>query len=329
MTEQRFKAFVAKGDGTGDVEDRSTGELPAGEVLIRVAYSDVNYKDALALHPKSRVVSEYPAVPGIDLAGTVVTSDDNRFEQGDHVICTSYTLGVGHDGGYSELARVPADWVVPMPEGLTAREAMLIGTAGFTAALSIYRMEEVGVRPDDGPILVTGATGGVGSMAIGMLKRKGFTVTASTGKLNSETYLRELGADDVIHRDTLIPEKPAHLKKMKWAGVVDATGGATLTAILPAVKQNGAVALSGLTAGIEFSTSVMPFILRGVSLLGVDSGFCPMAVREHIWQRIATDLYPEHLNNMLEEEVGMEELPRVMNRLLEGQAQGRTLVRIG
>ncbi|AOM84204.1 oxidoreductase [Salisediminibacterium beveridgei] len=329
MTEQRFKAFVAKGDGTGDLEERATGELPAGEVLIRVAYSDVNYKDALALHPKSRVVSEYPAIPGIDLAGTVVASDDRRFDKGDQVICTSYTLGVGHDGGYSELARVPADWVVPMPEGLTAREAMLIGTAGFTAALSIHRMEQVGVTPDDGPILVTGATGGVGSMAIGMLKRKGFTVTASTGKLESEPYLRELGADDVIHRDTLIPEKPAHLKKMMWAGVVDATGGAPLAAILPAVKQNGAVALSGLTAGIEFSTSVMPFILRGVALLGVDSGFCPMNVREQIWQRTATDLYPEHLNNMLEEEVAMEELPRVMNRLLEGKAQGRTLVRIG
>lgn len=329
MTEQSFKAFVAKGDGTGDVMERTTADLPAGEVLIRVAYSDVNYKDALAMHPKSRVVSDYPAVPGIDLAGTVVSSEDSRFQKGDEVICTSYTLGVGHDGGYSELARVPADWVVPMPKGLTAKEAMLIGTAGFTAALSIHRLEEVGITPDDGPILVTGATGGVGSMAIGMLKRKGFTVTASTGKLDSETYLRELGADDVIHRDSLIPDKPAPLAKMAWAGVVDATGGAPLAAILPSVKQGGAVALSGMTAGMEFSTSVIPFILRGVALLGVDSGFCPMEVRKKIWERTATDLYPEHLMKMLEEEVQMEELPRVMNRLLEGKAQGRTLVRIG
>ena len=329
MKNETFQAFLAKGDGTGEVVNRTLEELPAGEVTIRVSYSDVNYKDALAIHPKTKVVRDYPTVPGIDLAGTVLASDDERFKPGDRVICTSYILGVGHDGGYSEVARVPGDWVVPMPDGLTEREAMLMGTAGFTAALSIERMEEVGVSPAMGPILVTGATGGVGSMAIAMLKKRGYSVTASTGKLASESYLRELGADEVIHRDSLIPERPAPLQKTVWAGVVDATGGAPLAAILPAVKQGGAVALSGMTAGVEFTTTVMPFILRGVSILGVDSGFCPMDVRKKVWTRAAGDLYPENLERTLEEEVTIGELPRIFNRLLEGQAVGRTLVRLG
>ncbi|GEL09082.1 oxidoreductase [Salisediminibacterium halotolerans] len=325
---QPFRAFSASGNGTGEVVQKNEEQLPEGNVVIEVFYSGVNYKDALALDPKSKVASGYPITPGIDLSGKVVSSSDPRFKEGDDVICTSYELGVGHDGGYAEYARVPADWVVPLPEGLTLREAMIIGTAGFTAAMSIHRLEENGLDPSQEPILVTGSTGGVGSMAISMLNERGYSVTASTGKDSEHDYLYRLGANDVIHRDELNPEQRRPLDRQRWAAAVDATGGAPLAYILSSVKQHGAVAVSGLTAGIDIPTTVVPFILRGVDLLGIDSSYCPMPLREKVWQRAATDLKPAHLEDIVQQEIGLDGLNEAIAGVVQGQARGRTLVNV-
>ncbi|SES14635.1 acryloyl-CoA reductase [Salipaludibacillus aurantiacus] len=326
MTDQ-FKAFLANGNGEGEIVSRTFDDLPQGEVTIRVHYSGVNYKDGLAMNAKTKVAKGYPLVPGIDLAGEVTASEDPAFTAGDLVIVTSYELGVGHDGGYSEYARVPAEWVVPLPEGLTTREAMIIGTAGFTAALSVHRLEERGLTPEDEPVLVTGSTGGVGSMAVAMLSRRGYSVTASTGKETEHDYLKKLGAKDIISREEVTPEKPRPLQAQRWAAAVDPTGGKPLASILSAVKQGGAVAASGLTAGTELPATVMPFILRGVDLLGIDSGFCPMEVRKKVWERAATDLKPDHLNEIASE-ISLEELSGALKDILENKVRGRVLVKL-
>lgn len=240
---------------------------------------------------------------------------------------TSYELGVSHFGGYSEYARVPGDWIIPLPENLSLSEAMVFGTAGFTAALSVHKLEQAGVKPEDGSILVSGATGGVGSMAVAMLKKRGYHVTASTGKESEHDYLKHLGAQDIIPREELSPEKVRALSKQRWAGAVDPVGGKTLATILSETKYGGAVAVSGLTAGTSVPTTVFPFILRSVNLLGIDSVYCPIETRKTIWNRIADDLKPEGLDEM-KNEITFDQLPQTLSDILEGKTRGRTIVKV-
>ncbi len=314
----------------GAVESRivevTLDDLDPGDVVIRVAYSSVNYKDALAATGAGRILKRFPLIGGIDLAGTVVSSATPAFQEGDAVLVTGYDLGVAHDGGYAGFARVPADWVVPIPDGLTAREAMAIGTAGFTAALSIARLEENGLAPEAGPVLVTGATGGVGSVAVELLARLGYAVTALTGKDDQHDHLRSLGASEVLSRNGLeMGVRP--LEKATWAGAVDAVGGEVLAWLTRTTMYGGCIAVSGLTAGVELKTTVLPFILRGVSVLGIDSVMCPMPRRLALWERLAADLKPARLPKVAGE-VGLEELDGAFGTLLAGEARGRIVVRI-
>ncbi len=314
----------------GAVESRivevTLDDLDPGDVVIRIAYSSVNYKDALAATGAGRILKRFPLIGGIDLAGTVVSSATPAFQEGDAVLVTGYDLGVAHDGGYAGFARVPADWVVPIPDGLTAREAMAIGTAGFTAALSIARLEENGLAPEAGPVLVTGATGGVGSVAVELLARLGYAVTALTGKDDQHDHLRSLGASEVLSRNGLeMGVRP--LEKATWAGAVDAVGGEVLAWLTRTTMYGGCIAVSGLTAGVELKTTVLPFILRGVSVLGIDSVMCPMPRRLALWERLAADLKPARLPKVAGE-VGLEELDGAFGTLLAGEARGRIVVRI-
>lgn len=328
---ENFKALlVDKKDNefSVNISNLRLNDLPEGDVVIRVAYSSVNYKDGLAATPDGNIVRNYPHVPGIDLVGTVVNSMDERFAEGDEVIATSYEIGVSHLGGYSEYARIPADWIVPLPKDLSMKEAMAYGTAGFTAALSIHQLEESGLTPDAGPVLVTGASGGVGSIAVAMLSRLGYDVVASTGKTSEHDYLYQIGAKEIISREDLQPEKIRPLDKQRWAGAVDPVGGKTLAYILSSIKYGGSVAVTGLTGGPNVPTTVFPFILRGVNLLGIDSVYCPMDVRETLWKRMADELKPVHLEKVTEE-ISFEELPGTLKAILEGKLKGRTVVKIG
>ncbi|WP_407270269.1 acryloyl-CoA reductase [Radiobacillus sp. PE A8.2] len=306
----------------------SVDDLPDTEVLIKVQYSSINYKDALATVPNSTIVKHYPFVPGIDLAGIVVESNDTRFKEGDSVIATSYEIGVSHYGGFSEYARIPADWIVPLPEGLSLQEAMIYGTAGFTAALSVHRLENNGLSPQDGKVLVTGATGGVGSMAVAMLAKLGYEVVASTGKHSAHEFLKKIGASEVIGREDVLADKIKPLDKQLWAGAVDPVGGQTLAAIVSKLKYGGGVAASGLTGGTQVPTAVFPFILRGVSLLGVDSVYCPMSLRKALWERMADDLKPVGLQHLMAGTTTLEKLPQELRRILDGNALGRTVIRL-
>lgn len=326
-----FKALVAdkreQAFSVG-VRELTLDDLPQGELLIRVRYSGVNYKDSLATMPNSTVVRTYPMVPGIDLAGEVVSSEDPRFKEGDEVIATSYGIGVTHFGGYGEYARVPAKWAVPLPQGLTMKEAMIIGTAGFTAALSIRRLEENGLTPEAGKVLVLGATGGVGSFAVALLAARGYEVEASTGKASEHGYLKQLGAASIIARDAVLGEEGKPLGAQRWSAAVDPVGGEPLAAVLSQISYGGSVATSGLTGGAKVPTTVMPFILRGVNLLGIDSVQCPMAPRLRTWQRLATDMKLADYEAFVQQEIGLEQLPAVLPTLLQGQARGRTIVRL-
>lgn len=310
----------------GRFEDTTLDELDPGEVVIRSQYSDVNYKDALAATGAGKILKRFPLIGGVDVAGTVASSSDARFKEGDAVLVTGYDLGVGHDGGYAAYTRVPADWVVPLPAGLSAFEAMAIGTAGFTAALAVERMEHNGLTPQSGPVVVCGASGGVGSVAVDILAGRGYEVTAITGKDAEHDYLRTLGAKEVLSRHTLeMGTKP--LEKSLWAGAVDPVGGATLAWLTRTMKQHGVIAACGLTGGIEVTTTVMPFILRGVSLLGIDSVQCPMELRRKVWARLTSDLRPRHLA-AITNTVAFEQLPEVFEALLKGAMKGRTVVKI-
>lgn len=325
-----FKALVVnktEEDFSVNVESLSMDDLPEGDVTIQVHYSSVNYKDGLASIPKGNIVKSYPFVPGIDLAGIVTSSGDSRYKEGDKVIVTSYELGVSHYGGYSEYARVPAEWVVPLPENLTMKEAMTFGTAGFTAALSIHQLEKNGLTPEDGPVLVTGATGGVGSMAVSMLAKRNYDVIASTGKESEHEYLKKLGAKEIISREDVTPEKIRPIGKQRWAGAIDPVGGKTLAAVLSHTQYGGSVAVSGLTGGGDVPTTVFPFILRGVNLLGIDSVYCPKDLRVTLWERMATDLKPNGLHD-IQNEVAFNELPQTLSDILAGKARGRTVVNI-
>ncbi len=319
-----FRVFDADGRVEGRVVSATVDDLSPGGVVIRSAYSSVNYKDALAATGTGRIIRRFPLIAGIDVSGTVVSSADARFREGQQVLVTGFDFGVAHDGGYAGLARVPADWVVAIPAGLSARDAMAIGTAGFTAALSIVDLEQNGLAPSQGPVVVTGATGGVGSLAVQMLAARGYQVTALTGKDGEHDFLRSLGATDVLSRNGLqMGTKP--LEKPLWAGAVDVVGGETLAWLTRTMMYNGGIASSGLTGGTDLRTTVMPFILRGVKLLGIDSVMCPMAKRMEVWRRLATDLAPHRLDAILSE-IGLEDLPKAFATLLEGAARGRHVV---
>lgn len=324
MPSDTFEALLATHDEAGaepQVTSLTRDDLPDGDVLVDVAYSTVNYKDALAARHDGQVARISPLVPGVDLAGTVLEGPG----EGTEVLAHGYEIGVARHGGYAQLARVPAGWVVPLPDGLSPREAMTLGTAGFTAALSVLELVGRGVVPDDGPVLVTGATGGVGSVAVSILARLGYEVAASTGKADAADWLRELGAAEVVDREELVSGASRPLERQRWAGAVDCVGGATLAAVLTGVRYGGAVAASGLTGGPGLKTTVMPFILRAVALLGVDSVGVDIERRREVWQRLATDLRPD-LARLEAEEIGLAEVPGAFGRILGGKMRGRTLV---
>jgi acrylyl-CoA reductase (NADPH) len=327
MTDVRA-LLAGRFDGTWErrVASLPIDDLGAGDVLIRVQYSGINFKDGLASTETGRVARLDPIVPGIDLAGVVEASDDPTIAVGSTVIAHGYDLGVAHHGGYASHTRVPGGWVVPMPTGLDARTAMLIGTAGYTAALSVAALEQHGLVPGAGPVLVTGASGGVGSVAIGMLAARGHEVVASTGKMAEAEWLRSIGASDVIDRNELTPESPRPLDKERWAGAVDCVGGATLAHVLRTLRYGASVAASGLTGGTDLPTTVLPFILRGANLLGIDSVQTPIAARRAMWQRIGDDLKPTWLDSIEYETVGLGELAPQLDRILAGGMRGRVLV---
>ncbi|EIJ81367.1 quinone oxidoreductase, YhdH/YhfP family protein [Bacillus methanolicus PB1] len=330
MTES-FKALMVnktEDDFSVNIKTISLNDLPDADVLIKVAYSGINYKDGLASIPNGKIVKSYPFVPGIDLAGVVVSSQDPRFREGDEVIATSYEIGVSHYGSYSEYARIPGDWIVPLPKGLTLKEAMVLGTAGFTAALSIHRLEENGLSPDKGKVLVTGATGGVGSLAVSMLAKRGYNVAASTGKASEHDFLHKLGAKEILSREDVYSGKMKPLDKQLWAAAIDPVGGEQLASILSKIQYGGSVAVSGLTGGSNVPATVFPFILRGVSLLGIDSVYCPMEIRKELWSRMATDLKPAPLSDHIQKEISLEQLPETLPTILKGQARGRIIVKL-
>ena len=293
-----FKALLIEeqdGQVVSVITQMDESRLDAGEVTIRVAYPSVNYTAALAATGAGKIIRRFPCVGGIDLSGVVIKSADPRFKVGDPVIATSFDIGVAHHGGYAEIARVPADWVVPLPAGLSLYEAMALGTAGFTAALAIVRMEENRLTPAKGSVIVTGATGGVGSLAVDMLAKIGYHVVALTGKESEAGYLRSLGAAEVLVRQSIDLSKIRPLDKGRWAGAVDNLGGDILAWIASTMEQGGTIASIGLAASMKLNTTVAPFILRGVSLLGIDSGYIREPYRRDVWQRLASDLRPPHL----------------------------------
>ncbi|MBT2987866.1 MAG: oxidoreductase [Candidatus Thiodiazotropha sp. (ex Ctena orbiculata)] len=323
-----YKAFRIHRDNaqhSAGIEELELQAPDQGEILIRVHYSSINYKDALAGTGKAQILRRYPLTGGIDACGEVAESSDKRFKAGDSVIVTGYELSATVDGGYAEYLRVPAEWAVPLPEGLSASQAMTLGTAGFTAALALHRMEMNSQRPDMGPVLVTGATGGVGCLAVNIFDGEGFDVHAVTGKSDQHAYLEHLGAQEVLQREQVSTYHHA-LERGLWGGAVDNVGGEMLSSITRKIRPWGNIAAIGLAGGHELNTTVMPFILRGVSLLGVDSAGCPYGIREEIWQRLANDLKPRHLDDILSQTVSMEQLPEVFDQMLAGQIMGRTLV---
>lgn len=325
-----FKAYLIEekeGKTQSGFVSMDESQLDAGGVTIKVAYSSVNYKDALAATGVGRIIRRYPCVGGIDISGVVESSADSRFKPGDKVIATSFDIGVAHHGGYAEYARVPADWVVALPEGLSLFDAMALGTAGFTATLGIIRMEENGLTPAKGPVIVTGATGGVGSIAIDILAMQGYQVTALTGKEAEFDYLKRLGAAEVMLRSSLDLSRIRPLDKALWAGAVDNLGGDVLAWIASTMKQGGTIASIGLAASTTLNTTVMPFILRGACLLGVDSGYIGEPYRSAVWQRLANDLRPRHLLEITRT-IGFDDLPDVFDDFLKGRARGRVVVEI-
>ena len=325
----QFRAFRIHGNPhRSGGEDISIDDLNIGEVTIKVDWSCVNYKDALAGTGQGKILRQFPLVGGIDVAGHVVESRDPRFREGDAVLVTGSGLSETRDGGYSEYARLEADWVVPLPPTLSLREAMAIGTAGFTAALCLWRMQSVGQKPEMGPIVVTGATGGVGMLAIDIFSRAGFEMHAITGKPEQFEALIALGARQCIARAGLyLGQRP--LESATWAGAVDNVGGELLSGLTRMIRPWGSIASCGLAGGIELHTTVMPFIIRGVSLLGINSSGTPYPVRVDLWQRLAQEWRPRHLDRIVTGEATLDQLPQVFDKLMAGGALGRTLVRIG
>jgi len=331
MNVSTFRALVvSKTDEntfTREITERSISDLPEGEVLIRVHFSSLNYKDGLSCIGNPGVTRNYPHTPGIDASGKVTESSDSRFKEGDSVIVTGYDLGMNTSGGFGEYIRVPADWVVPLPEGMTFKEASIYGVAGFTAALSVDALQKYGVNPEQGEIVVTGSTGGVGSVSVALLSLLGYTVVASTGKKEESEFLLRLGASEIISREEVNDESKKPLLRERWAGAVDTVGGTTLAALLKAAKRGGAVAATGLVASSELSTTVFPFILRGVSLLGIDSGFTPTKLRLEIWNKLA-GIWKIPQLEQLTIDCTLEELDPEIDKILAGGQRGRVVVNL-
>ena len=331
MPQRSFKAMVVEeGENrqfTRKITSRRIDELPPGDLLIRVHYSSLNYKDALSAIGNKGVTRNYPHTPGIDAAGEVVDCSTALFSRGQKVLVTGYDLGMNTAGGFGEYIRIPSKWAVRLPEDLSLRESMILGTAGFTAALSVWKLVGAGVKPGDGDILVTGATGGVGSLAVAILAKAGYRVVAATGKSEEEEYLHELGASEVIHRTAVTEGAEKPLLKERWAGVVDAVGGETLAAALKSTRYGGVVTCCGLVGSSDLNMNVFPFILRGVSLLGVDSVLCPMETRLQVWKKLADAWKPERLK-MIASECRLSDLDEKIEAILKGQLRGRTLVNV-
>jgi acrylyl-CoA reductase (NADPH) len=302
--------------------------LSANEVLIRVHYSSLNYKDALSATGNRGITKHYPHTPGIDACGTVVYSAEPSVQKGDQVLVCGYDLGMNTPGGFGQYINVPGAWVMPLPETLSFRECMMLGTAGFTAALAIYKMELNGQHPDQGPVLVTGAGGGLGGLAINILSGIGYKVIAATGKANETSYFKELGATEIISRDKVDDHSGKHLLRPGWAGAIDAVGGNILSTAIKACQRHGNIAVCGNAMSFELQSSVYPFILNGVNLLGIDSATCPMALRKQIWNKLAMDWKPALLSQ-ISKEVGLDELPRYINLILGGKLRGRVFVNMG
>jgi len=326
-----YKAYLVEKDNQNQVHasivERPFDQLPPGDVVIKVAYSSLNYKDALSATGNPGVTKNYPHVPGIDAAGIVVSSESDQFKVNDAVLVTGYDLGSNTDGGYAEYIRVPADWVVQLPENLTLKESMIYGTAGFTAAICVELLQRNNVVPDQGEIIVSGASGGVGSIAVAILAKEGYQVVASTGKREAHDFLKELGAKRIISREELNDESGRPMLKTTWAGAVDTVGGNTLTTIVKSIKVQGAVAACGVVAGPKLDLTVFPFILRGVNLLGADSALWPMAQRKKIWQKLATKWKIDNFDS-ISQTIRLQDLDKNVARILKGQIKGRTVVAI-
>ena len=324
-----FNALVVEKDLTGEVstsiQSITEDQLPTGNVTVAVEYSGLNYKDGLCMTPNSGLVRNYPHVPGIDFAGTVEISDDDRYRPGDKVILTGWRVGEKHWGGYSQKARVNADWLVPLPDGLTTKQAMAIGTAGFAAILAVLALEDHGLKPDAGEVLITGAAGGVGSIATAILGKLGYDVAAVTGRPEAADYLKSLGASRIVARGDIDTAIAKPLESETWAGCIDAVGGEMLARVLGQMKYGGSVAAVGLAGGAGLPTSVIPFLLRGVNLLGIDSVMQPYENRVKAWQRIATDLPLEKLDAMIQPAT-LAEIPSLGEQILKGQIKGRVVI---
>ena len=322
-----FKALVLEeneGATSAAVKRLSTDDLPEGEVLVAVDYSSLNYKDGMAVTGTGKIVRQFPMVPGIDFAGSVIESASERYRPGDRVILTGWGVGERFWGGYSQQARVKADWLVPLPDGLDTRKAMAIGTAGLTSMLCVMTLEEARVAPGSGPVVVTGASGGVGSVAVSLLSRRGYEVAAVTGRESSHEFLRQLGAGQILSREEMSsPARP--LEKQRWVGAVDTVGGAMLARVLAEMEYNGAVAACGLAGSFKLETTVMPFILRNVSLRGVDSVMCPRPRREVAWQHLAAEL-PDSVYDVISDVIPLEAVADAARRIMAGQVRGRLLV---
>ena len=329
MSETFFRALVVKKNDdktfTREVTERKINDLPEGEVLIRVRYSSLNFKDGLSCIGNPGVTRNYPHTPGIDASGEVAESSDSRFKEGDFVIVSGYNLGMDTSGGFGQYIRVPADWIEPLPEGLTVKEAAIYGVAGFTAALSVDALQKHGIVPEDGEVVVTGSTGGVGSVSVALLSHLGYNVVASTGKKEESEFLSEIGASQIISREEVNDESNKPLLSERWGGAIDSVGGNTLATLLKAVKRGGAIAATGLVASSELSTTVFPFILRGVSLLGIDSGYTPKKLRREIWKKLAGDWKLAKLQK-LTIDCTLDQLDPEIDKILAGGQRGRVVV---
>lgn len=322
-----YRIYEQDGEVQGRLESVDLDSLSPGDVVIRALWSDVNYKDALAGTGKGKILKRFPLIGGIDVAGVVHSSDDLRFKEGDSVLVAGCGLSENHDGGYAEYVRVPGDWVVALPEGLSLRDSMAIGTAGFTAGIAVDRMQHNGQQPDGGPILVNGATGGVGSFAIDMFAGLGYQVTAFTGKRDADDYLKSLGASDICYRGEVeMGTRP--MEKALWGGAVDSVGGDELGWLTRTLMPGGNIASIGLAGGVNLNTTVLPFILRGVNLLGINSVYIATEIRDRVWRRMGSDLRPRHFDEIVTRTVDLDELPGVFDDYVAGKNTGRTLVKI-
>ena len=323
-----FKALLLEesdGKVQASVQELDDERLPEGEVTVRVEHSTLNYKDGMVVKGIGRLVRSYPHVPGIDFAGTVEASDHADYKPGDAVVLTGWRVGEMHWGGHAQKARVKGDWLVPLPEGLTSKRAMAVGTAGFTAMLAVLALEDHGLTPNKGEVLVTGAAGGVGSVAVAILAKLGYQVAASTGRAETHDYLKSLGAASIVDRQELAEPATRPLGKERWAGCVDSVGGSTLAHLLTEMTYGCSVAAVGLAGGNKLDTTVLPFLLRGVNLLGIDSVMCPGPRRRQAWQRIGQDLPMDLLDSMIAE-ARLADLPRLAGEILEGKVRGRTVI---